>query len=105
MVNDDTEATEPSTDNELLVNSTYMLDDLYAEYTKGNIHLDEIMVSADHASIPKGIDDSHLSKIWRIDLDSAKWTLEFTSQHSTSSNNPTLSRNYGTNNRMLRYKI
>ena len=81
-----------------------MLYDLYAKATKGNIYLDYIMVRAAHASIPNGIYASHLSKIWRIDLDSAEQTLEVTSQHSTRSYNPTLSHNYGTNNRMLRYK-
>ena len=73
-----------------------MLDDLYAEATKFNIKLDDIMVSAARASRPKGIDASHLSKIWIIDLDSAKRTLEVTSQHIMRSDNPTLSRNFGT---------
>ena len=82
-----------------------MLDDLYAKSTKGNRYLDDIMVSDNHARRPKGIDTSHLSKIWRIDLDSAKWTLDITSQHVTRRNNPTISRNYGENNRMMRYKI
>ena len=49
-----------------------MLYDLYAEATKGNINLDDIMVSAGHAIITKGIDAYHLSKIWIIDLNSAK---------------------------------
>ena len=63
------------------------------------------MVSVSHASRTKGIFASHLSEIWRIDLDSTKQTLEVTSKHSTGTNNPTLSRNFGTNNRMLQYKI
>ena len=67
MVDDDTEATEPSTDDDFSVDSIDMLDDLYAEATKGYIYLDDIMVSTAHASKPKGIDASHLSKIWRID--------------------------------------
>ena len=81
-----------------------MLDDLYDEATKCNTHIDDIMVSAAHTSRPKGIDASHLSKIWIIDLDSAKRTQEVTYQHSTGSDNPTLSRNYRKNDRMLRYK-
>ena len=56
-----------------------MLDYLYSEATKSNIYLDDIMVSAAHARRPKGIHASHLSKIWRIELDSAKLTLEVTS--------------------------
>ena len=72
LFNNDTKATEPSTGDDFLDYSTDMLDDLYAKATKGNIYLDEIMVSATHSSRPKGIDASHLSKIWTIDLDSAK---------------------------------
>ena len=105
LVNDGTEATQPSTNDYFMVESTDMLDDLYAKATKGNICLDDIMVIAAHAVRPKGIDTYHLSKIWRIHLDSAKRTLEVTSHHSTRSDNHTLCRNYGTNDRMLRYKI
>ena len=82
-----------------------MLYDLYAKATKGNIYLDDIMVSAAHASRTKVIDASHLYKIWRIDLESSKRTLECTSQHSTRRYNTNLSRKIGTNNCMLQYKI
>ena len=104
LVNDDIKATEPRTDNYLSADSIYMLDDLYDKATKGNIYLDDIMVSTANASIPKGIDASHLSKICRIDIDSAKQTLEVTSQHSTRSDNPTLTCNFRTSDRMLGYK-
>ena len=60
LVDDDTKATKPSTGDDLSVNSTDMLDDLYAEATKDNIYLDEIMVIATHIGRPKGIDASHL---------------------------------------------
>ena len=63
------------------------------------------MASAAHKGRPKGIDASNLYKIWRIELDSANKTLEATYQNSTRSNNPTISRNFGTKYRMLRYKI
>ena len=105
MVEDDTEATEPSNVNDLSVDSTDMLYDLYAKATKGNINLDGIMVKAAYSSRPKGIDASNLSKIWRIDLDSSRRTLEVMFQYSTGRYNSTLSRNFGTNDRMLRYKI
>jgi hypothetical protein len=62
------------------------------------------MVSATHASRPKGIEASHLSKTWRIDLETTKKTIDVTSQHSVRTDNPKLSRNYGTNDRMIRYK-
>ena len=71
MVDNDTKAMEPSTDDDLLVDRIDMLDDLYAKYTEGNIYLDDIMVSANH-EIRTKVYASHISKIWRIDLDSAK---------------------------------
>ena len=92
---------ELSTNDDFLFDSTYMLDDLYDEATKGRIYLDDIMVSAAHERRPKSIDSSYLSKIWRIDLESAKQTLEVMSHHSTRSDNPNISRNFGTNDRML----
>ena len=46
----------------------------------------------------------HLSKIWKIDLESAKRTLDITTQHSKRVENPKMSRNYATGDRMLRYK-
>ena len=88
-----------------MVDSTDILDDLYAKATKGNIYLDDIMVSTAHLSGPKGIDTSHLYKIWRIDLDSAKQNLEVTFQEIMRSNNHILSCNFGGNDRMLWYKI
>ena len=105
LVDDDTQAMETSTENDFSFESTDVLYDLYAEATKGNIYLDYIVVSAVHASRPKGIDASHLSKIWIIYLDSEKRTLEVTSHHSTRSDNSTLSHNFGTNYCMLQYKM
>ena len=78
-----------------------VLDDLLESVTHGDIDLDEIMVSAAHAGRPKGVDATHLSKMWRIDLELVKRTLEVTSQNSKRTDDPTLSRNYGTNDRML----
>ena len=63
LVNDDTEETEPSIDDDFSVDSTDMLYDLYEKVTKGNIYLDVIMFSTAHVSRLKGIDASHLSKI------------------------------------------
>jgi hypothetical protein len=80
------------------------LDDLFSEATQGEIDLDEVMLSATHAGKTKGVDVTHLSKMWRIDLKMAGRTLEVTCQSSKRVDNPTLSRNYGTNDRMLRYK-
>ena len=51
-----------------------------------------------------GIDAEHLSKIWRIDLETAKRTLDVTTQSRQHVPNPKLAKNYTTNDRMLRYK-
>ena len=104
------EEEEPNdTDSAMSIESTEendeeILDGLFVSATKGEIDLDSIMISATHAGKPKGIDAEHLSKVWRIDLEAAQRTLEVTTQHSRRTDNPTLSRNYGTNDRMLRYK-
>ena len=63
--------------------------------------LDEIMVSVTHAAAPKGVNAYDLSKVWRIDLESAQRTLYVTSQHQRRKDNPSLSRNYKTSDRML----
>jgi hypothetical protein len=66
--------------------------------------LDDFMASATHARMTRDTDAEHLSKIWRIDLDTAKRTLATTSQHCARTPASDLSRNYSTNNRMLQYK-
>ena len=62
------------------------------------------MVSAAHAGRSKGVDPAHLLKMWKIDLKAAERTLEVVLQKNKCTGNPTLSRNYGTNDRMLCYK-
>jgi hypothetical protein len=66
--------------------------------------LDEIMVSASHAKRSKGVDATHLVKVWKIDITDVKRTIDITSQHSQRTDNPTLSRNYTTNDCMIRYR-
>jgi hypothetical protein len=78
-----------------------VLDDLYESVTNGNIDLNEIMLSAAHASKSRGVDAAHLSKIWQINLKTAEQTIYITSQNSKGTHDPTLSQNYGTNDRML----
>jgi hypothetical protein len=50
------------------------------------------------------VDPAHLSKIWKIDLKTAEKTLEVVSEHNKRTDDPKLSRNHGTNDRMLRHK-
>ena len=65
--------------------------------------IDDYMASA-VASYGKGVTPEHLSKVWRISHEDAKRTIDTTSQRAIRPTDPTLARNYGTNDRMLRYK-
>ena len=66
--------------------------------------LDDLMASTAQAGKPTGVDPKHFSKIWRISHEDAKNTIDVTTQSSIQKDNPVLSRNYSTNDRMLRYK-
>ena len=66
--------------------------------------LDNFMASTAQAGKTRGVDPKHLSKIWRISHEDAQRTIDVTTQTSTRTDDPTLSRNYSTNDRMLRYK-
>lgn len=98
----ETDSDEASMDSDGKFN---VLGDLLKNDEAGGVDLDDFMVSATFAKERStGVDAEHLAKVWRIDLDSAKRTLGITSQRSTRTENPELSRNYGTNDRMLRYR-
>ena len=66
--------------------------------------MDAFMASVAHAGKPKGISAEMLSNVWSIDLETAKKTLDITSQNCVHSENPSFTRNNGTGDRMLRYK-
>ena len=68
------------------------------------ILLDNFMASTAQAGKTRGVDPKHLAKIWRISHEDAQRTIDVTTQTSTRTDDPTLSRNYSTNDRMLRYK-
>jgi hypothetical protein len=80
------------------------LDEIYEIVAQGEIDLNKIMVSAAHAGKLKGVDPAHLSKTWKIDLQTAQRTLKVVSQNNKRTDDPTLSRNYGANKRMLWHK-
>ena len=61
-------------------------------------------VGAAHAKLSKGVSADLLQKIWRIDKDTAKRTIKNTTQLNRQDVNSKLSRNFGTNDRMLRYR-
>jgi hypothetical protein len=65
---------------------------------------DVFMASSTHARVKRNVDAEHLSKVWRIDPDMAKRTLDITSQNAVHQSSAGLSRNYPTNDRSLRYK-
>jgi hypothetical protein len=76
---DDTVVTDPSTDasdNDESDNDddehARLLDEIYTRSTKGEIDLDDFLVSAAHARRTQGMDAAHLSKVWRIS--SEPWT-------------------------------
>ena len=62
-------------------------------------------VSASHAENPTGITPDILAKVWQIDNATAKRTINVTSQIAKQDVNTSLSRNFGTNNRILRYRL
>ena len=66
--------------------------------------VDEYFSHSTIASRPRGVTPEHLSKIWRISHEDAKRTIDTTTQTSVRTQDPTLSHNYGTNDRMLCYK-
>jgi hypothetical protein len=65
--------------------------------------IDDFMASA-VATFASGVTPEHLSKVWRISHEEAKRTIDNTTHLSVRPRDTTLSRNYGTNDRMLRYK-
>eukprot|EP00957_Ditylum_brightwellii_P117124 8933029-Ditylum_brightwellii.AAC.1 len=48
-----------------------LLDEIYKKSLSGEIDLDEVMTSATHAGKSKGIDPTHLSKVWKISHEQA----------------------------------
>ena len=66
--------------------------------------VEEFLSHATNASRPHGVTPEHLSKVWHISTEDARRTIETTTQTSVQTQDPTLSRNYGTNDCMLRYR-
>ena len=52
----------------------------------------------------RGVSPEHLSKIWSIDVETAKRTIDITSQHYKHHHPDHLRRQYSTNDRMQRHK-
>ena len=60
--------------------------------------------AATHAERPKGVNKELLMKVWRIPEDEARRTLQVTTQLNHQDADSNLSRRFGTNDRMLRYR-
>ena len=56
------------------------------------------------ATRARGVTPERLSKIWSIDIETAKRTIDLTTQHVKHESGGHLKRRYSTNDRMLRYK-
>ena len=61
-------------------------------------------IGAVSASTPTGITAETLSKIWKIYYPTASQTLEVTPQLNSQGGSENISRHFGTNDRMLRYR-
>jgi hypothetical protein len=95
-------ATDPWTDDVLFPE----FEDDLSGCEIGSLDFDEIFqagVSGTFASKTKGVEPSHLAKVWRIDHATAKRTIDVTSQLRKRPALDTLNRNYPTDDRMLRY--
>ena len=56
------------------------------------IDLDQLMASAAHTTPRRSTTPEHLSKVWRIDIETAKRTLDITTHRTVHGwTNPTLS--------------
>ena len=106
LVEDDNpgEASDDESNTSAISLTASVITEVLKHDASGEIDIDKVMMSAAHARPRKDVTAEHLSKIWRIDLKAAQRTLDVTSQGSMRKENPSLSRNYATNDRMLRYK-
>eukprot|EP00957_Ditylum_brightwellii_P061869 4695127-Ditylum_brightwellii.AAC.1 len=71
-----------------------MIDQLFNEVTSGSIDLDENLVSLTHIISNVGVNEEHLSKVWRIIPETAGWTLNVTTQKHIRVDNPSLARKF-----------
>eukprot|EP00957_Ditylum_brightwellii_P129591 9884666-Ditylum_brightwellii.AAC.1 len=60
----------PSTDNKNI-----LFDWLHNGAVNGTLDLDAVTFSAIHARQSRGVNDEHLSKVWQIDIDTARQTI------------------------------
>ena len=88
--------------NDTNFNSLHPLEDLVECELFEDIQ--KAFVISSHVEKPKGVTPEILMKVWRIENATAKRTINVTSQLASQDANTTLSRNFGTNDIMLRYR-
>ena len=102
---DDGDSQDTSDDDDTsLDNSEDDFDPMELDDDTNDVLLDNLMASTAQAGKSRGVDPKHLSKIWRISREDAQRTIDVTTQMSIRTDDPVLSRNYSTHDRMLRYK-
>ena len=69
-----------------------------------NCELFQPTVSATHTERPNGINKEMLMKVWQIPANEARRTLKVTTQLNHQDADSNLSRRFGSNDRMLRYR-
>ena len=88
-----------------VVSTTENLQDSDCEMLDASDKMMNAFASAVHTEKPKGVSAELLENIWRIDPETAKRTIRTKTQLNRQDINSELTRNFGTNNRMLRYRI
>ena len=102
---DDDDSQDTSDDDDTsLDNSDDDFDPMELDDDTNEVLLDNFMASTAQAGKSRGVDPKHLSKVWRISHEDDQRTIDVTTQMSIRTDDTTLSRNYSTNDRMLRYK-
>ena len=102
---DDEDSQDTSDDDDTsLDNSEDDFDRMELDDDTNEVLLDNLMASTAQVGKSGGVDPKHLSKIWRISHEDAQRTIDVTTQTSIRTDDPVLSRNYSTKDRMLRYK-
>ena len=103
-LDDDDDSQDSSDEDDISQDDSDDFDPMELDDDTNEALLDNFMASTAQAGKTRGVDPKHLSKIRRISHEDAQRTIDVTTQMSTRTDDPTLSRNYTTNDRMLRYK-
>ena len=102
---DDDDSKDTSDDDDTsLDDSEDDFDPMELDDDTNEVLLGNLMASTAQAGKSRGVDPKHLSKIWRISHEDVQRTIDVTPQTSIHTDDPVLSRNYSTNDRMLRYQ-